>query len=304
MAGIYIYSDKLDAAAELVAFAKSAGKHAVVLTVSEDAAGQSVNLGADKVYLLECGNGRIESYGKAIATLLKEEDADLFAVSSTVRGREIAANVAGYLDCAMVSDIRSAEFVDGKLVTVRMIYGGAVIQTEAITGLCVMTVQTGLFDAGGSTAAAELVKKSIQPDNRVCTSSTEPVVKEGVDLKKADRIVSVGLGLNKKEDIQIAQDLADVIGAEVGCSRGIAEERRWMPESRYIGITGVQVKPLLYLAMGISGQAQHIYGIKDSRIIVAVNTNESAPIFRAADYGIVGDMYEVIPLLTEALKNI
>jgi electron transfer flavoprotein alpha subunit len=303
MAGIYIYSDKIDTAAELVGFAKRVGKSAIILAVSEEAAVKASESGADKVVLLEGGDCRIENYGKAIAKFLQEEDAELFAAASTVRGREIAANVAGYLGCAMVSDIRSAEFRDGRLETVRMIYGGAVLQNETITGLCVITVQPALFEPAEA-AQAEIVRLSVEVAPRIRLISTAPVVKEGVDLKKADRIVSVGMGFNREEDLGLARDLAGAMGAEVGCSRSIAEERRWMPESRYVGITGVQVKPLVYLAVGISGQAQHVYGIKDSRIIVAVNNSESAPIFRAADYGIVADLYDVLPLLTETLKNL
>jgi electron transfer flavoprotein alpha subunit len=111
------------------------------------------------------------------------------------------------------------------------------------------------------------------------------------------------MGMDKAEDMKIAQDLADAIGAVIACTRGIAEERHWLPVEQYIGISGAVIKPKLYISMGVSGQVQHVFGIRDAQIIVAVDTNEKAPVFKAADYGIVGDMYEVIPALTEALKK-
>ncbi len=132
---------------------------------------------------------------------------------------------------------------------------------------------------------------------------TAAIVKEGADLSTAERVVCIGLSMDKKDDMKIAQNLADAIGAEIGCTRGIAEERHWLPVEQYIGISGAVVKPKLYISMGVSGQVQHVYGIRDSQIIAAVDTNEKAPIFKAADYGIVGDMYEIIPALTAALKK-
>ena len=302
MAGIYIYSDKLDIAAELVGFAKGEGKKAALIVMDQEMANQAKALGADEVCLFS-GAARPENYGKAIAAYLKEQDAELFAVGSTCRGRELAASVAGYLDCAMSSDVVSAKYDGGRLVTRKMTLGGVVETEEAFTGLSVITVSAGKFQpvSGGESPVVEV---AAQPDGRAQLTAAQPIEKTGVDLTKAEKIVSIGMGLDKQEDIQIARDLADVLGAEIGCSRGVAEERHWLPESNYVGITGTQVKAKLYLAMGISGQVQHVYGIKDVKVVVAINKDENAPIFRAADYGIVGDLYQYAPLLTEALKNL
>ena len=143
----------------------------------------------------------------------------------------------------------------------------------------------------------------LKADTRVSIVETAPIVKEGVDLNKAEKVVCVGMALDKEEDLQIARDLAAVLGAELGCTRSIAEERHWLPVESYIGISGAVIKPRLYISMGVSGQIQHVYGIRDANLIVAIDINEKAPIFKAADYGIVGDLYEVVPLLTEALKK-
>jgi electron transfer flavoprotein alpha subunit len=113
----------------------------------------------------------------------------------------------------------------------------------------------------------------------------------------------VGRGLDKKEDLKLAEDLAGVLGGAVGCTRSIAEDYGWMPEATYIGLSGRTIRPKLYISLGVSGQVQHVAGIRDSKIIVGIDTNENAPIFAAADYGIVGDLHEAAPLLTAALKE-
>jgi electron transfer flavoprotein alpha subunit len=174
------------------------------------------------------------------------------------------------------------------------------VQSEALSGLSVVTVPAGHFDK--SAGSAEIVSIELASDSRLSLIEKASIVKEGADLNVADKIVCVGLGMEKQEDIKMAQELAAVLGAELGCTRGVAEERHWLPVEQYIGISGAIIKPQLYLSMGVSGQIQHIFGIRESKIIVAIDSNEKAPIFRSADYGIVGDMYEIIPLLTAALK--
>ncbi|HWQ74458.1 MAG TPA: electron transfer flavoprotein subunit alpha/FixB family protein [Syntrophomonas sp.] len=300
MAGVYIYSDNIDLAAEIVGFAKGTGKSAVILTTSSEAADLLKNVGADKVLLLTGSSRYIGNYAKAVAELLETERAELFAVGSTVIGRELAASVAGYLDCAMVSDVRSAHFDGGKLFTEKIIFGGAVSQSEEMSGLGVISIPAGVFEKA-TVCTCEVTETFVSADARTLSVSQEPIVKQSRDLSKAQKIVCIGLGVNKEDDVQIARNLADAIGAEVGCTRSIAEDLKWLPD--YIGITGIIVKPQLYISMGVSGQIQHVFGIRDSKIIVAIDTNEKAPIFRVADYGIVGDLYEVIPMLTEALKK-
>jgi electron transfer flavoprotein alpha subunit len=124
---------------------------------------------------------------------------------------------------------------------------------------------------------------------------------EGIDITAANKLVAVGRGFRKKEDLKLAEDLGGVLKAELACTRGVAEDDHWLPIERYIGISGQTVKPELYVAVGLSGQVQHMVGCRESKVIVAVNNDERSPIFEAADYGIVGDLYEVLPLLTAAL---
>ncbi|MBZ9688547.1 acyl-CoA dehydrogenase family protein [Clostridium estertheticum] len=134
-------------------------------------------------------------------------------------------------------------------------------------------------------------------------SQGNSIIHPGGNISDADKVCSIGRGLVAKEDLPIIEALAGVMGAEVGCSRPIAEENEWMPLDRYVGISGQKFKGSLYLAIGISGQVQHVRGIRDAKIIVAINSDERAPIFSHADYGIVGDLYEIVPRLTEILKK-
>ncbi|MDR1922465.1 MAG: electron transfer flavoprotein subunit alpha/FixB family protein [Candidatus Adiutrix sp.] len=301
MADIYIYSDKPDVAAEITGFVKREKKKAILLAESKEAADVLKKLGADAVLLISGDGRRINDYAEAIAGLTKAKGGLLLAVGSTVAGRELGASVAGRLGCAMISDVRAARFEGDVLCAEKMTFGGAVIHAEKMSGFGVISVPAGVFEKADP-AECGVEEVPLPADARISLIKTQPVVKQGVDLSKAQKIVSIGLGVNKEEDIQIARDLAEVLGAEIGCSRSIAEDRKWLPD--YIGMTGVTVKPQLYFAMGLSGQIQHVFGIRDSKLIVAVDTNDKAPIFRAADYGIVGDLYEVVPMLTEAIKKL
>lgn len=303
MTGIYIYSETMSLTKELIGFARSTGRETNLIVFSEEESKAKSQLSADKIYVVEANTSIVESCGKAVAKFLREQSAELFVVGATAKGRDLAANVAGYLDCGMVSDVSSLSYADGKTVTERLIYGGALVQKEGLNGLCVVTVPAGVFEPVETKTDAEIITVIVEADKRVKLVETAPIVKEGADLSVADKVVCVGLGMNKEEDMQMARDLAEVLGAEIGCTRAIAEEKHWLPVEQYIGISGAKVSPKLYIGMGVSGQVQHIIGVRDSKIIVAVNNNKKAPIFKTCDYGIVGDMYEVIPLLTEALST-
>jgi electron transfer flavoprotein alpha subunit len=131
----------------------------------------------------------------------------------------------------------------------------------------------------------------------------KPKVKQSGDIRDAKVLVCVGRGLEKEEDLALAKNLANVLGGELACTRPIAEEMHWMPEETYIGLSGQKVKPEIYIGIGISGQIQHVTGIRDSRLICAINRDENAAIFEVSDYGIVGDLYKVLPELTRELKQ-
>jgi electron transfer flavoprotein alpha subunit len=134
--------------------------------------------------------------------------------------------------------------------------------------------------------------------------STEEKAKGKLKIEDADLIVSVGRGFRKKEDLQLAFELAQVLGAEVGCSRPIAADLKWLSEDHWVGLSGHKVRPRMYMAIGISGQPQHLAGMMESKVVVAVNNDTNAPIFKYCDYGVVEDLYKFIPALTKRLREL
>jgi electron transfer flavoprotein alpha subunit len=147
-------------------------------------------------------------------------------------------------------------------------------------------------------------KLALAPTSRLKIAAVEEKSRGAVRLEEAEIIVSVGRGFKKKEDLQMAFELAKVLGGQVGCSRPIAADLKWLPEEHWVGLSGKKVKPKLYLAVGISGQPQHIAGILDSRIIAAINNDPSAPIFQNADYGVVEDLYKIVPILINKISKL
>ncbi len=297
---VLIYSDKPSLAAELVGFAREEEHDVTIVTFSPEEASELVGCGASKVVLLDGDSDIPENNARALAGLIDEWGVSLFAVGATPRGRDLAARVAGYLGCGMASDVSAVHLLDGKLSTERLMYGGAMVRSEEFSTPVVVTIPSGRFEAvRGVDSPLETIV--IQPDMRVHLVEREPLSQEGADLSCAPRIVSVGMGVSKREDMALIEGLAAALDARIGCTRGIAEERGWVPAEQYVGISGVSVAPDLYLSVGVSGQVQHMVGVRDAKVIVAIDKNEKAPIFREADFGIVGDLYAVVPLLTDAL---
>ncbi|OIQ85809.1 electron transfer flavoprotein subunit alpha [mine drainage metagenome] len=136
---------------------------------------------------------------------------------------------------------------------------------------------------------------------RVVSRSVRP--HGGVDLAQATRVVCVGMGLGSADDLVIVRGLAESLDAEVACTRPVAEDREWLPTERYIGISGVSVRPDLYIGLGVSGQVQHTVGIREATAVVGINTDPNAPLFGVCDYAVVGDLYEIAPLLAEAVRT-
>ena len=225
-------------------------------------------------------------------------------VGGTLRGKHVAAQVAAKLQAGLTTDAKTLAIAGGKLQCTRILYAGLGICEEEVELPAVATIPPRTFLAPVTAVSAGKIETlPVKADTRVTVASTTPIGTEGVDISAATKLVSVGRGFRKQEDLKLAEELAASLKAELACSRGVAEDEHWLPIARYVGISGQTVKPELYLAIGLSGQVQHMVGCRESKVIVAVNNDERAPIFEAADYGIVGDLYEVLPLLTAALKN-
>jgi electron transfer flavoprotein alpha subunit len=301
MSGVVVYSEKTSLVPELVALGEQLGMEALALAFGERQAAACADCGAKGVVVLIGDEQVPENNAQALAAWLKETGCQLFLVAATPTGRDLASRVAGYLDCAFAGDISAVEPVEGGVRTSRVQYGGATVQQETLGFPTVVTVPAGRTEPAQGHAPL-IEERAIDPDTRVEYLRCDPLVKEGIDLSKAKRIIGVGMGLAAQEDLAMIEGLATTLEAGIGCTRGLAEERHWISTEQYIGLSGLSVSPDLYVAVGVSGQVQHLVGVRDSKLIVAIDKNENAPIFKAADFGIVGDLYEIVPALRKELE--
>mgnify|MGYP000923741973 FL=1 len=218
--------------------------------------------------------------------------------------RAVLGAVAAGLDAVVVPGVLGMTYDGDTVLVERSDLDGRVVETLATTAPV-----AGLF--GGADAPAPALSTPPPPIDRweigtradIRLERTEPVAGHGVGIVGAERVVAVGRGLKARADLPLVEGLAEALGAAVGCSMPVADDYGWLEKERYIGRSGQHISPRLYVAVGISGAPQHLDGVRDAKVVVAVNDDPDAHIFRAADYGIVGDLYEVLPELRTALTE-
>ena len=251
-----------------------------------------------------------DGYVMALAALVGEQQPALVFLPHTYQTRDFAPALAARLGRPLITDVTAIKKDGERMLFVRPMFQGKLSADVAAQGPAphLVTWQIGAFraDAAARGAAPSPIDKApVQIDAaKIRQKPEEPFkeAKQAVDLSQAARIVSVGRGIKAQEHIKIAEQLAQALGAELAASRPICDSG-WLPMERQVGSSGQTVAPKLYLALGISGAIQHLVGMKGSNTIVAINTDADAPIFEVADYGIVGDLFEVVPALIAALKE-
>ncbi len=268
-----------------------------------------IKQGADKVFVADTDleSFKVEEYTEILAGIIEKTGVETILISSDKDGKELAPRLASMMDTGCVTECTDVYIEDGNVTAERIIYSGNAVAVERfIKKPHILTVPAKLFDPleVDDSRSGEIINEKVAYDE-----SPSKILKvqqmecEGVNVEDATSIVSCGRGFKNKEDIKLAEELAKLLpGETIGCSRPLSADLKWMTEDHWIGLSGHKVKPKIYIAIGISGQIQHIAGMRDSDIIVAINKDPEALIFKSADYGVVGDLYEVLPKLVDTIK--
>lgn len=321
--GIWVYAEQRDGKIKKVTYellsagrkvADSLGEELCAVLTGKGVAGLAAALGeygADKVFVMESDaleNYTTDGYANAVADLAKQNSPTAILLGCTVTGRDLAAQAAQKLSTGLMTDCVDMALEDGQLVFTRPIYAGkAFVKASCPEARPVMaTIRPNVLAIEGTQPgrSAEVVSAAANAgDIRQAVKDVVLQISSRPELTEADVIVSGGRGMKGPENFSLLEELADVIGAAVGASRA-AVDAGWKSHSFQVGQTGKTVSPVLYIACGISGAIQHLAGMSSSKCIVAVNKDPEANIFKVADYGIVGDLFEVVPLLKEEFKKI
>ena len=251
-----------------------------------------------------------EGFASALRQAVEQLQPDLVLFPHTYQVRDYGAKLATSLDRPFVSDAVDLRVEEGELFFVRQLFQGKLLADVTLRGQppYFASIQSGAFRADQVQEAgtpARVDKLNVALDRSGIRSKPDTPFRESkgeVDLSSAGIIVSVGRGIKQAENISIAEELARVLGGEIAASRPICDNG-WLPLERQVGSSGQTVSPKLYVALGISGAIQHVVGMKGAKTVVAINKDSAAPIFEIADYGIVGDLFEVVPALTELLRE-
>lgn len=335
--GVYVFAQQVDNELSGIAFellgkakelAKDLNTDVTAMLLGSDVKGlvdQLAEYGADKVIVVddpELKNYRTEPYAHAVASIINEYKPEIVLVGATAIGRDLGPRVSARVATGLTADCTVLEIGDfpinpipgkeqkhNQLLMTRPAFGGNTIATIACPDNRpqMATVRPGVMQKidpiAGAKAEVIEYNPGFTPNNKyVEILDIVKEVSDTVDIMEAKILVSGGRGVGSAENFKMLQDLADVIGGTVSCSRAVVDNG-WMPKELQVGQTGKTVRPNVYFAIGISGAIQHTAGMEESDIIIAINKDETAPIFDVADYGIVGDLNKIVPMLTEKIKE-
>jgi electron transfer flavoprotein alpha subunit len=305
-----------EASYELASFAQklaaASGRDVASLVVGQGAealaeafskkGGGTVHLADDA----QLGHYCVATHGAAIRAAIEASGADVVLISNTPSGWDVAPRIAAGLDAGFVSDCFDVEADGGSLAFKRRVFNGKLDARVEVSGdKVVATMQPGATQAfeGSTDGSVSKLSVSLPAEPRVRFVEIKAAESKGVDLTKADIIVSGGRGVGAPEKFtEVIQPLADALGGAMGASRPVVDAG-WLPHEYQVGSSGQVVQPKLYIAVGISGAIQHLVGMKTSNFIVAINKDPDAPIFEVADIGVVGDLFEIVPALTKAVRD-
>jgi electron transfer flavoprotein alpha subunit len=317
MGKVLIFSENDNIAFELLtagrmlASSDAAAVAAVVLGAgAENRVNEYLNRGVTKA--ITAGRGKelldvfdAQTYATALVQIAEQEQATLILIGCTRRGKELAGRVAQKLGAGCINDVNAIECDGGEFVYSRNALGGATVRRLAVASpVAVISIMPAAFPqvAEAPSAGEKVVVDLELKPSRVKLVECQAKNTDSVDIAEAKTLVCVGMGLGGPEKLPMVEELAKVLGGEVACTKPVATDQKWLPEARMVGLSGKKCKPQLSLCLGLSGQVQFAVGIRDSKTIVAINTDENATIFQYADYGIVGDLNIIAEKLTAQLK--
>jgi electron transfer flavoprotein alpha subunit len=299
------------AAAKKIADALNVPLHAAVIGASLDAAAkEAAAYAVAKVIAVQhdlLAKYTPDGYTSALEQLIKAGKTEAVVFAHTYQVRDYAPKLATRFGQAFVSDVVDIKIEGGQISFVRQLFQGKLNASMHAKGEPqFVSLQAGAFrsaEATGAGAAIEAFAPQLEAA-KIRSKPEEPFreAQRSIDLSAAELIVSVGRGIKEKDNLHVVEELAQALGAELAASRPICDNG-WLPMERQVGSSGQTVAPKVYFAVGISGAIQHLVGMKGSKMVVAINKDENAPIFETADYGIVGDLFEVVPALVEAIKK-
>ena len=334
--GVFVYAQQVDNVLDGVAFellgkgkdlAKDLGTDVTAVLIGSDVKGladQLAEYGADRVIVVddpELKEYRTEPYAHALASVINEYKPEIMLVGATAIGRDLGPTVSARVKTGLTADCTMLEIGDfplnptpgqeqlhNQLLMTRPAFGGNTIATIACpyNRPQMATVRPGVMQKIDKIAGAKANVVEFNPgftpnDRYVEILNVVKAVKNTANIMDAKILVSGGRGVGSKENFKLLEDLAEVLGGTVSCSRAVVENG-WLPVDLQVGQTGKTVRPQIYFAIGISGAIQHVAGMEESDLIVAINKDADAPIFDVADYGLVGDLNKIVPVLTEALR--
>jgi len=293
--------------------AEQLGAEVVALVVGNNVspiAGELGGYGALKVVVVEDAKLELYSttaYAKIIAEAAKSESAEVVLVPASSLGKDVAPRVAVKLEAGLVSDCTALSVSNGTITGIRPVYAGkGLVDVTVKTAMKIFSLRPNVFTASASNGATAKVETKKVELSEADFSSAVKEVKQSTgkkDVAEADIIVTGGRGLKGPENFKMIEELAGSLGAAVGASRAVVDAG-WRPHDEQVGQTGKTVSPSLYIAVAVSGAVQHLAGMSSSKYIVAINKDKDAPIFSVADYGIVGDAFEVIPALIKEIQKL
>jgi len=283
-------------------------KEAVVVGNEIENINEIGNYGINKVVHLKSdklANYSSTAYSEVIANYVNETNADFLMLANTALGKDLAPYLAAKLNAGLIVDAVNLDTSSGELIVTRPVYAGkALMDVKFKISKKILTIRPNIFKATSSNGSApEVTVKEVSPSNLKSRVTSFKKSEGKIDVAEADIIVSGGRGMKGPENFHLIEKLAEALGGAVGASRAVVDAG-WRPHREQVGQTGKTVSPSLYVACGISGAIQHLAGMSSAKYIVAINKDKDAPIFNIADYGITGDVFEIIPALTEEIKKI